>query len=141
MKNVRLRYTGLSKRVQIAVEKTNEILASREFYDQIVSYSKFDNTALSPEIIAILMREADYEIRVRVNWILPDVSRPSYDRIVLSGWHFGPHLATNVNTLICETVSALDRVYDIMSKDNNRWEGQYSSAHLVIGAIAEVLVR
>ena len=141
MKNVRLVYKGPSKNVRLAVAKTNEILACPEFYEQIISYHKFDNSALSPEIIAVLMREANYEIRVVVNWIMPDLTKPSYDRIVLSGWNFGPHLPTNVNTLICETVNALDRVYDIINKENNRLGGQYTSAHLVIGAIAEVLVK
>jgi hypothetical protein len=141
MKNVRLKYTGNIKKVKAAVDKTNEILSSPEFYDQIRAYKKFDNTALRPEIIAKLMQESDHEIIVKVNSILPPVASTRYNKITLWRWDFDHNLGLGVNCLIYETVNAIDCFYDIINNDGPAKNNEQFTAPWVIGAIAEVMVK
>ncbi len=140
MKNVHLSYEGNIKRVKTAVTKANEILSRPEFYDQIRAYKKFDNSALSPEIISRLMQESGHRIVVSVNWIIP-ITSPQYDKIVVSGWDFSNNLATGVNTLIYETVNSIDCLYDILNNDTPHKQADSLTAPWVIGAIAEVMVK
>lgn len=140
MKNVHLFYEGKIQRVKTAVAKANEILSRPEFYDQIRAYKKFDNSALSPEIISRLMQESGHRITVSVNWVIP-IAGPKYDKIVVSGWDFSNNLATGVNTLIYETVNSIDCLYDILNNDAPNKQADSLTAPWVIGAIAEVMVK
>lgn len=140
MKNVHLNYEGQIRKVKSAVNKANEILSRPEFYDQIRAYRKFDNSALSPEIISRLMQESGHQITVSVNWIIP-ITGPKYDKIVVSGWDFSPNLATAVNSLIYETVNSIDCLYDILNNDSHAKQADSLTAPWVIGAIAEVMVK
>ena len=139
MKNVHLLYSGNVRKVCNAVSKANEILGSAQFYDQIRAYKKFDNSALSPEIISRLMQDSGHQIEVKVNWIVPLV-KTKHDRISISGWDFSSNLATGVNNLIYETVNSIDRLYDILNNDSDSKDEVSLTAPWVIGAIAEVMV-
>lgn len=139
MKNVNLRYNGKIKKVSNAVAKANEILASEQFYDQIRAYKKFDNSALSPEIISRLMQDSGHQIDVSVNWLSPNV-KTRHNKISLSGWDFSSNLATGVNNLIYETVNSVDCLYDILNNEPNQRSSGSLTAPWVIGAIAEVMV-
>lgn len=140
MKNVSLKYTGNLKKVKTAVSKANEILSSADFYNQIRAYKKFDNSALSPEIIARLMQESGHEITVHVNWVITSPAT-KFDKIILSGWDFSSNLATGVNTLIYETVNSIDSLYNILNADKTSHRTERQTASWVIGAIAEVMVK
>jgi hypothetical protein len=139
MKNVSLNYAGNLKKVKSAVSKANEILSSADFYNQIRAYKKFDNSALSPEIIARLMQESGHEISVYVNWVIVSPNT-KFDRITLSGWDFSSNLASGVNTIIYETVNSIDSLYNILNNDHEHHPDR-QTASWVIGAIAEVMVK
>jgi hypothetical protein len=139
MKNVRLTYTGKIKKVRLAVDKANEILSSEDFYNQIKAYKKFNNSCLSPEIIARLMQESGHEVVVRVTWLTSSASE--YNRIRVSGWDFGSNLAGGVNVLIYETVNAIDKLYNVLNTaDSESYSDKYT-APWVIGTIAEIMVK
>jgi hypothetical protein len=140
MKNVHLNYNGSLKKVRSAVDKANEILSSAQFYDQIRAYKKFDNSALSPEIISNLMQDSGHQIDVYVNWIIPQV-KTRYNKISVSGWDFSSNLATGVNNLIYETVNSIDCLYDIINNETSERSNNSLTAPWVIGAIAEVMVK
>jgi hypothetical protein len=140
MKQVKLIYRGKLKKVITAVNKANEILGSIEFYTQIRAYKQFNNSALSPEIISRLMQESGHEIEVKINWFMPNL-KTSYDRISISAWDFSSNLGTGVNTLIFETVKAIDNLYDILHQEVGGNEADRHTAPWVIGAIAEVMVK
>lgn len=140
MKNVHLNYNGSLKKVRNAVDKANEILSSAQFYDQIRAYKKFDNSALSPEIISNLMQDSGHQIEVSVNWIIPQV-KTRYNKISVSGWDFSSNLATGVNNLIYETVNSIDCLYDIINNETGERSSNSLTAPWVIGAIAEVMVK
>jgi len=139
MKNVHLHYTGNLKKVTNAVKKANEILASAQFYEQIRAYKKFDNSALSPDIISRLMQDSGHQIEVKVNWIIPTI-KTRHDKINISGWDFSSNLATGVNNLIYETVNSIDCLYDILNNETEHRDSGSLTAPWVIGAIAEVMV-
>jgi hypothetical protein len=140
MKNVCLNYTGNLKKVKIAVTKANEILSSVDFYNQIRAYKKFDNSSLSPEIIARLMQESGHEITIKVNWIITSPST-KFDKIILPAWDFSDNLATGVNTIIYETVNSIDSLYNILNDEQGDLHAERHTACWVIGAIAEVMVK
>jgi hypothetical protein len=140
MNNVRLKYTGYTQKVRAAVEKANEILSSESFYSQIKSYPRFDQSALSPELISHLLQESDYEITVRVNWFFPAFSTRTFDRITVVRSEFSDNLPAAVNFLVFETVKSIDLLYNILQKEEGIHEHRSVGAPLVIGAIAEVMV-
>jgi len=139
MKNVNLHYSGSLTKVSSAVKKANEILGSSQFYDQIRAYKKFDNSALSPEIISRLLQDSGHQIEVSVNWFIP-TTKTKYNKISLSGWEFSSNLPAGVNNLIYETVNSIDCLYDILNNENNPRSSGSLTAPWVIGAIAEVMV-
>jgi hypothetical protein len=139
-KNIQLVYTGKVKKVRTAVEKTNEILSSREFYSQIRAYRRFDNSALSPDVIAKLMEESGHVIKIKTSWFMPDSASTTHNTIKVCTWNFSTNLALGVNTLIYETVNSIDCLYDILYNEKHR-QGDSMTAPWVIGAIAEVMVR
>lgn len=140
MKNhVRLVYTGKIKKVLDAVQKTNEILSSPEFYQQIRLYKKFDHCELSPDMIANLMENSGHLITVKVNWFLPAGAGANPHRITVCRDDFNGDLAAGVNTLIYQTVSAINSLH---YKKSQRQAGHdQMTASWVIGAIAEVMVK
>ncbi len=139
MKNVHLHYAGNLKKVNNAVTKANEILSSAQFYDQIRAYKKFDNSALSPEIISRLMQDSGHRIEVKVSWIVPTI-KTRHDKINVSGWDFSTNLPAAVNNLIYETVNSIDCLYDILNNESVHRDSGSLTAPWVIGAIAEVMV-
>lgn len=138
MNNVRLQYSGNLKKVQVAVNKANEILSSFQFYDQIRAYKKFDNSALSPDVISRLMQESGHSIEVSVNWVLP-VVQIRHNKICVSGWDFSSNIGTAVNNLIYETVNSIDCLYHLTNDEEPQSEATSLTAPWVIGAIAEVM--
>ncbi len=139
---VRLIYLGRIKKARIAVAKANEILRNPEFYDQIRGYKKFDNTDLSPEVIATLMEERSHEIIVDLSFLMlmTNAATNASDRITLSYWNFSKDLPSAVNTLIHETVNAMDRLHSAI-QDKPIEAKTRPTAPWVIGAIAEIMVK
>jgi hypothetical protein len=139
---VRLTYPGRVKKAKAAVDKANEILRNPEFYDQIRGYKKFDNTDLSPEVIANLMEERSHEIIVDLSFLMlmANASTHSPNRITLSFWNFSKDLPSAVNTLIHETVNAMDRLHSTI-QDKPMENKARPTAPWVIGAIAEIMVK
>jgi hypothetical protein len=141
-KYVRLIYLGQVKKVRSAVNKANEILSNPEFYDQIRGYKKFDNTDLSPEVIADLMEENSHEINVSLSFLMLTSSATvtSSSNIMLSYWNFSKDLPSAVNTLIHETVNAMDRLHSVIQQKPMESKPR-PTAPWVIGAIAEIMVK
>jgi hypothetical protein len=140
MKNIRLKYSGRVKRVARAVDKANEILECQEFYDLIRAYKNFDNSALSPEVIARLMQDSGHQIHVKVHAFLP-ILPSQHDKIFVSIWDFGRSVGANVNMLIYETVNCMDSLYDILNTEAAQRTSGNHTAPWVIGAIAEVMAE
>ena len=141
-KYVRLIYLGQVKKVKAAVNKANEILSNPEFYDQIRGYKKFDNTDLSPEVIADLMEENNHEININVGFLMLTSSAAvtSSSNILISYWNFSKDLPSAVNTLIHETVNAMDRLHSVIQQRPLENKPR-PTAPWVIGAIAEIMVK
>ncbi len=139
--NVRLIYLGRIKKIRGAVRKANEILADPEFYEQIRGYKKFDNTDLSPEVIAGMMEGNNHEIIISVSFLsfFTHASTGSSGRISLSYWNFSKDLPSAVNTLIHETVNAIDYLNSNGYEKRSTFERP--TAPWVIGAIAEIMVK
>lgn len=140
---VKLVYTGRLKKIQAAVSKANEILFSPQFYDKIRQQSRFDFTELSPSQIADIMEQADYSIRVESAFKpIANASTSSAELITLSSIRFSRHLPTAVNTLVHETVHAIDFLNGELefTHDGNSSAGQERTAPWVIGEIAEKMV-
>ena len=140
-KSVRLIYLGRTKKIRVAVRKANEILCDPDFYEQIKGYRKFDHADLSPEEIANQMRDNNHEIIIRISYLsffLPAFTN-SGNKISLSFWNFSSHLPTAVNTVIHETVKAIE----ILNSGNFKktQKKRPTAASWVIGAIAEVMVK
>lgn len=141
-KYVRLIYLGQVTKVRSAVNKANEILSNPEFYDQIRGYKKFDNTDLSPEVIADLMEENSHEININLSFLMLTSSAAvtSSSNITLSYWNFSKDLPSAVNTLIHETVNAMDRLHSLIQQKPMESKPR-PTAPWVIGAIAEIMVK
>lgn len=142
--NVRLIYLGRVKKIRLAVRKANEILNDPGFYSLIRDYKKFGED-LPPEVIAGLMEENNHEIIVRVSFLMPIsvASTRSASSITLSYWNMSSDLPVAVNTIIHETVKAIDYLHSALHSKRNtidyNHEGQ--TAPWVIGAIAEIMVK
>lgn len=142
--NVRLIYLGRIKKIRMAVRKANEILNDPEFYNLIRDYKKFGED-LPPEVIAQLMEENNHEIVVRVSFLMPIrvASTRSASTIRLSYWNMSNDLPVAVNTIIHETVKAMDYLHSALHNKRDMMihnhEGQ--TAPWVIGAIAEIMVK
>ena len=140
---VKLEYKGSLYKVQAAVSKANEILTSPKFYNEIRKHSQFDFTELSPIQIADIMEQADYSIQVKSSFKpIANASTNSADLITVSNIRFSRHLPTAVNTLVHETVHAVDFLNEKLefTHDGNKSEGQERTAPWVIGEIAEKMV-
>ncbi len=140
-KNVRLIYLGRIKKIRAAVRKANEILADPEFYDQIKGYRQFNYTDLTPDEIARQMQENNYEIIVQVSllsFFLPAYTN-SGNKIVVSYWNFSSDLPSAVNSLIHETVNAIDFLNH--HSKGMKYYNERAAAPWIIGAIAEVMVK
>ena len=143
-KNVKLLYDGKIRKVRIAVNKANEILADPEFYNQIRAYTKFNENDLSPDAVSKLMEESEHRILVNVSFVMPIASAQTmnHDEIRVSYWNFNKALPAGVNTLVHHTVNAID-IFNAI-KNNNRLRKKFpegNSAPWVIGAIAEIMVK
>lgn len=141
-KHVRLVYPGTVRKAKEAVKKANEILGNPEFYDQIRGYRTFDTTDLSPEVIAGMMEDGDHRITVDLSVLILNTKAASSspERITLSYWNFSTHLPSAVNTLIHETVNAMDRFRN-QAKNKPLENRPQPTAPWVIGAIAEIMVK
>jgi hypothetical protein len=141
MENVKLVYHGKRQGLSAAVLKANSILANEAFYHKIVSCERFDNSALSPEVLARLLRESDYEIRVRVRWLLPPFGPTRFDRIVISRLECEYNTGRLVKLLIHEAVKAMGDLYNIFEDEKPGREGASQNASFVIGSIAESFIH
>lgn len=141
-KHVRLIYLGQVKKIKSAVDKANQILNNPEFYDQIRGYKKFDNTDLSPDVIADLMEENSHEIVIDLSFLMLTSSAvvTSSSHITVSYWNFSNDLPSAVNTLIHETVNAMDRLHCLI-RHRPMEPKPRPTAPWVIGAIAEIMVK
>jgi hypothetical protein len=140
MNHVRLIYTGRLKKVKSAVAVANQILANPEFYRIIMNYQKFDNSSLSPDVIARLMQESNHEIRVRSSWMMFSSRVACYRAITVCRWNFSTDLARGVNQLIYETVAAIDCLYDILNGEEQELKIPHFTACSVIASIGEMFV-
>jgi hypothetical protein len=137
----RLIYGGKNKKVTEAVNRANEILCDSEFYNQIRSYKKFNNTILSSFYIAKILEECSMRINVRFTSLLSskESQADSAAQITINRWNFNTSLPNRVNLLIQYTVEAV-----ALLNKNIRSEETISSADAppaAIGNIASVMVK
>ena len=146
---INLVYNGNNENVTKAVQKADEILNTKYFYDEIRKIEKFDNSKLTGQEIADRMEKANQKVTV-VRKIKPiaNASTTTSDKIKISRSLFGKNFAgkfdinTAVNTLIHETVHAVDflNTGNEFTHDGNSPVGQENTAPWVIGDIAEKIM-
>lgn len=107
--HIRLVYNGSKPKFTRAVAKANEILNTPAFYERIREIASFDNSVLSGGQVCELIEKSNHEILI-VGSPKPfaTASRTTSGKIKLSIFRFSKHLPTAVNTLIHETVHAVD---------------------------------
>lgn len=143
---VKLTYTGNNEHVARAVSKANAILADPQFYAAVEQIPQLDNTELSSEQIARTMFEASHEICIDTYW------RPwgrahaitvEVDKIYLNTAKVGSTLGEAVNTLIHETVYAVDFLDGALAFTHfdNSPDGEANTAPWQIGALAEKMAE
>lgn len=143
---VKLTYVGNNKHVARAVSKANSILADPGFYRAVEQFPQLDNTELSSEQIARAMFEANQEICIDTYWrpwgrahaIIVEV-----DKIYLNTAKVGSTLGEAVNTLIHETVYAVDFLDGTLAFTCFDYSpnGKANTAPWQIGALAEKMVE
>jgi hypothetical protein len=140
--HVRLIYRGRLKALKKAVKKANEILGKTEFYEQIKGYESFGGSGLSPKILVKLMQESNHEIYVDVGFLIPfaNAATNSSTKIKVSYWNFSKELSVGVNTLIHETVNALDYLHNSSNEKKQPANNEDATAPWVVGVIAEIMV-
>lgn len=142
---VQLQYSGSKRKVSRAVEKANEILAAPAFYEQIAQADPFDFTSFSPGEIADILKSAGQTIIIKSKLLMPiaNASTQSSQLIEVSSLRFSKHLPTAVNTLIHETVHAIDFIDHSLefTHDGNESVNQENTAPWRIGKIAENMVE
>ncbi len=74
-----IKYTGKRNNIQIAVEKANRLLRSREFYERISLHPFFDNTDVAPYIIANLIKKTTIKMNIRFYYSQPRSKAHSFD--------------------------------------------------------------
>lgn len=147
--DVELVYNGRNENISEAVKKANEILNNGSFYDEIRKIQKFDNSKLTGQEIGERIEKANQQIKI-VRRIKPiaNASTKRSDKIKISRSKFGKdssgkfNLSTAVNTLIHETVHAVDFLNkgNEFTHNGNKPAGQKNTAPWIIGAIAENMV-
>lgn len=145
--HITLVYKGKKAKIKNAVDKANEILNSYAFYEEIRKIDSFANSSLSGHYVASLM-ENSKQVIVVVGAFRPiaNASTTSSDKIKVSIFHFSSNLSIGVNTLIHETVHAVDFLdgegIDFTHSDNNNDDHkQDKTAPWIIGEIAEKMVK
>ena len=145
---MKLNYIGRKSKLKEAVNFANEILNNSHFYSAIGNRTRFDNTELSPSVIAERIRDWEKPVHVRTYW------RPFGDSNAKTGR--SSHISMNtaklnrskkyiVNTLIHEYVHAVDfgddgqLEYTHVDNDNTNGK-ENNSAPWAIGKIAEQMV-
>ena len=146
---VTLVYNGKNKNINEAVRMANEILNSKSFYEEIAKVPQFDNSKLTGLEISKRMKNATQEVKI-VRKIKPiaNASTTTSDKIKISSSLFGKDssgnfdFATAVNTLIHETVHAVDFLTtgDEFTHNGNSADWQENTAPWIIGAIAEKMI-
>ncbi len=148
--HITLVYNGSNNNVTEAVKKANEILNSKEFYDEIRKIQRFDNSKLTGQEIADRMEKANQQIKVvRKTKPIANASTTTSDKIKISRSLFGKDstgkfdINTAINTLIHEVVHAVDflNTGDEFTHNGNSPQGQENTAPWVIGDIAEKMME
>jgi hypothetical protein len=137
---VQLNYSGNKKHIFNAVAKANQILQNPAFYSEIGKFPPFHFSSLTPIEITKLMENSEWRITVRGAFKpIANASTSTHDLIKVSTINFSRDLATGVNTLIHETVHAIDLENGTLefTHDGNSPDGQENTAPWRIGELAE----
>lgn len=142
-KHVQLLYRGSISRIKVAVSKANEILGDPEFYHQIKSYDKFENTVLSPFYLAKIIEECSVQILVDSSpfFSLKASRIVAHDHITLNRRDFRKSMAERIDLLIYLTVEALATRYKTIKKETDPFNRLRAAPPIVIGHIARVMVK
>lgn len=144
-KHIYLKYTGSRKSIINAVTAANKVLNSPNFYTQIRALTRLDNTDSSAVQIANLLETATDTIEIVARFMpIANAKTTTASRIKVSTWNFSDELSIAVNTLIHETVHAIDwkdgKQTFTHSSNNNSDHKQDYTAPWQIGAIAERMI-
>lgn len=142
--HVTLSYKGNNAKIKRAVKRANKILQSDAFYEEIKKVKSFDFSELTGEEVAKLMRDANHTIVIKGAFKpIANASTTSSGKIKVSWIRFSKRLATGVNTLIHETVHAIDLMDNKtdFTHNGNSPKGQERTAPWVIGKIAEDMIQ
>lgn len=141
--NVQLRYEGVEKEIRDAVYEANKLLSNPAFYKSVNAIQTFDNTQYSGAMIVTEMNAIKtinvteyYKKRSKTN-------AKTQTEIRINTARLNRHLSSIVNTLIHETIHAVDWL------SNSKWDYTHKSqkeeippisAPYMIGTIAEKMI-
>ena len=144
---MKLIFNETDEHIKNAVCKANEILSNPEFYAAIANLPQMDNTKLSSQQIADILNNSIQEIAIKSYKALNPLSKAnattvSKDLIKLNTRRFSQNLKVAVNTLIHESVHAVDLADSKLdfTHSSNYPKGQEKTVPWVIGALTEKFI-
>jgi len=149
MNTIRINYEGMRAYLQQAVIKTNELLRTREFYDQIAAHPGFDMADINPMAISELMSRANINMAVDLYYsISPFRNIDGYDDaenpalIHINIWTIQRPVASLCNTLVHSCVHAVNALNDryYFGHGDITLDGKENTAPYQIGSIAQDMI-
>ena len=147
--SILINYTGMRPGVQEAVIRTNELLQTESFYQEIALHRGFDLADIPASEIAALMRNAGLIMEVDLYYAVnPLKNIDGYDdkenpnMIHLNLWRLERPVPSLCNSMIHSCVHALNARFNgcyFGHGDNSLW-GKEHTAPYRIGAIAQQLL-
>jgi len=147
---MRIVYRKRNKRLQLAVEKTNEILETSTFYEAVINCKTFDNSKLSPKEIGGLIKDYRDKVYIRTYWNpfgRANAKTGNGTKISVNTAKLRRSKKSIVNTLVHEYVHCVDfgtknkeELLRFTHYDNRNDGDENNTAPWKIGRIASLLV-
>ncbi|MDX2174394.1 MAG: SprT-like domain-containing protein [Bacteroidota bacterium] len=141
--NVQLVYNGTKKEILDAVAEANKLLSNPAFYKSVNAIQTFDNTNYSGAKIVMEMNAIKTIHVTEYYKRFSKTNAKTQTEIRINTARLNRHLSSIVNTLIHETIHAVDWL------SNSKWDYTHKSqkeeippisAPYMIGAIAEKMI-
>ncbi len=148
---MKLIFNGTEAHIKLAVDKTNEIFQNPAFFEAIARMPKMDNTDFTSEEIAGILKNSTQQVKIetywKINpfkpWTCVNAETSSASLIRINTRCFSSDLKTGVNTLVHESVHAIDLAdgnLDFNHVDNRNDGEEDNTAPWAIGELAKGFV-
>ena len=140
-----LQYSGKNKKIITAVSEANKILKNPEFYKQIDTIQRFDNSVYNGLQISNEIKNLNRTIKIKGYWNPFGIANAKTASVIkLNTAKLRRSHKSITNTVIHETVHAIDwwtnKKWDY-THDGNSSNGQGQTAPWVIGKISENMIK